>query len=77
MSSSKKNKGEKKDFAAGFYLPEAQYPIPPPLTHCTVYVYIIYYSHREGELNQREGERGNSSQSWIENTNITDCISSL
>jgi hypothetical protein len=29
------------------------------------------------ELNQREGESGNSSQSWVENTNVTDCISSL
>jgi hypothetical protein len=39
------------------------------------------YSHREGgrggELNQRTGERRNSSQSWVENTNMTDCMSSL
>jgi hypothetical protein len=28
-------------------------------------------------MNQREGERDNSSQSWVENTNMTDCISSL
>ncbi len=29
------------------------------------------------KLNQREGQRGNSSQSWVENTNMTGCISSL
>jgi hypothetical protein len=42
---------------------------------------LCTYSHMEGgeggELNQREGERGNSSQSWVENTNMTVCISSL
>ncbi len=27
----------------------------------------------EGELIQREGERGNISQSWVENTNMTEC----
>jgi hypothetical protein len=37
--------------------------IPPPL----------HTQKRQagGELNQREGERGNSSQSWVENTNMT------
>ncbi len=30
-----------------------------------------------GGLNQREGERGNSSQRWVENINMTDCISGL
>jgi hypothetical protein len=40
---------------------EAQNPIPLPLTHCTVYVYIVYLfiQGRRGGLNQREGERGN------------------
>ncbi len=28
----------------------------------------------DGELNQREGQRGNSSQSWVENTNMIDCM---
>jgi hypothetical protein len=32
---------------------------------------------RGEEMNQREGERGNSSQSWGGNTNMIDCISSL
>ncbi len=62
-----------RDFAADVYLTEAQKPIPPPLTHC-IRVYNTY-SHVEGgggELNQREGERGNSSQSWVENTNMAD-----
>jgi hypothetical protein len=27
---------------------------------------------REGKLNQRGGERGNRSQSWVENTNMTE-----
>jgi hypothetical protein len=31
-----------------------------------MYMYCAY-SHRKGEeLNQREGERGNRSQSWVE-----------
>jgi hypothetical protein len=30
-----------------------------------------------GEVNQREGYRGNSSRSWVEKTNMADCISSL
>ncbi len=53
-------------------------PYPPP-PH-TVYLYTVYLFIQEGggeELNQREGYRGNSSQSWVENTNMTDCISSL
>ncbi len=28
-----------------------------------------------GELNQREGLRGKSLQSWVENTTMTDCFS--
>jgi hypothetical protein len=28
----------------------------------------------DAELNQREEERGNSSQSWVENTNMTGCM---
>jgi hypothetical protein len=28
-------------------------------------------------VNTREGWRGNSSQNWVENTNMTDCISRL
>jgi hypothetical protein len=44
----------------------------------TVYtVYLFTYGGGGGEFNQREGYRGNSSQSWVENTNMIDCISSL
>jgi hypothetical protein len=36
-------------------------------------VYTVYlFTHETGEggeLSHREGERGNSSQSWVENTN--------
>ncbi len=51
-----------------FWAPEPRTP-PPPLH--TVYVYTVYlFTQREGvmgeELNQREGLRGNSSQSWVE-----------
>jgi hypothetical protein len=55
-------------------------PPPPhlPAEHC---LYILYFDFGKGggvgELNQREGEKGNSSQSCVENTNMTDCISSL
>ncbi len=71
-----------RDFAAGVYLSVTQNPIPPPLyTPSTCIEYT--YSHREGERGGgrvepgRIGERGNSSQSWVKNTNMTDCISSL
>ncbi len=80
MSSSKKLNF---DFAAGVYLSEAQNPepqTPPPYTlyTCTVYDILIPTGKGGGrELNQREGKRGISSQSWIENSNMTDCISSL
>jgi hypothetical protein len=65
------------DFTAGVYLfrgPEPHNPPPPAPLH-TVYVYAVYTypKTREvgegGELNQRKGEGGKSSQSWVENTN--------
>ncbi len=63
----------KRDFAAGVYLSEVQNPIFRPLH--TVYVNI--YTGKGGELNQRVGETSNRgeyrSQSWIENTNMTEC----
>jgi hypothetical protein len=60
--------------------PLASYgPMYTPLD--TLYTCIQYtYSHRGkgggGRANQREGSRGNSSQSRIENTNMSDCIKS-
>ncbi len=30
-----------------------------------------------GELNQRVGERGSRSQSWVENTNMTECMQDI
>jgi hypothetical protein len=69
------------DFAAGVYLSEAQNPIPPPPSY-TLYLCIQYtFSHREGgsggELNQREGVRGNRSQSWVENTIMKNDLQSI
>ncbi len=69
---------------AGVYLSEVQNPILSHPLH-TVYEYeylysILIHTGKGGggeELNQRGGERGGSSQSWVENTNMTDCISSL
>jgi hypothetical protein len=78
MSSSKKFTC-KGDFAACVYLAEDQNLIPPPFH--TVY---DTYLHREveGELNQREGERGNLQgrvqiTSWVENTNMTECTQEI
>ncbi len=55
-----------------------QHPQLLPTTH---FLYILYFDLGKGgevgELNHREGKRGNSSQSWFENTNLTYCISSL
>ncbi len=68
------------NFAAGVYFSEAQNPIPPPpLTHSIREYSIHVLIHtgkrgRAGELNQREVERGNSSQSWVKNNNMIDCI---
>jgi hypothetical protein len=54
-------------------------PISSPHPPHAVDVYIVYLftQGRGGEVNQREGYWGNSSQSWVENTNMSDCISSL
>jgi hypothetical protein len=61
-------------------------PYPPPLTHCVrVYSILVYFvtlrEGEEGEVNQREGERGNRgeyrSQSWVENTNMTECTQEI
>jgi hypothetical protein len=53
----------KRDFAAGVYLSETQNPPPPPT------LYLFTQGRGGGELNQRDGVRGFSSQSWVENTN--------
>ncbi len=37
--------------------------------------YILYFDTGKGEVNQRERYRRNNSQSWVENTNMTDRIS--
>ncbi len=44
-------------------------PYHPLLSHS-----ILIHTRKGGggELNKREGERGNSSQSWVENTNMTE-----
>jgi hypothetical protein len=45
-------------------------------------VYLFTQGRGEGgELNQREGEKGNTgeyrSQSWVENTNMTECTQEI
>jgi hypothetical protein len=53
-----------RDITAGVYLSEAQNDISPYLTHCIrVYSLLIYTG--KGGVEQREGLRGNSSQSWV------------
>jgi hypothetical protein len=70
MSSSKMFLLER-DFAAGVYLSAAQNLIPP--THCIRVYSILVHTGEGGELSHREGERANRSQSWVENTNMTEC----
>ncbi len=68
MSSSKKI-DLYRNFAAGVYNLYVWGPEPHTLSPLhTIYVYTVYLFHREmeGELKQREGERGNSSQSWVD-----------
>ncbi len=68
------------DFAEGVYLHLIEPPPPPyePIPLHTVHVYTVYFftqGRGEGvQMNQRNLE-GNSSQSWVENTTMTDCIS--
>ncbi len=53
-------------------------PPPSPLPCLNkIYSVQVQYTERGGRVNQREGYRGNSSQSWVENTNITGCTSYL
>jgi hypothetical protein len=87
MSSSKKLACKKRDFAAVVYVSAAKNPIIPSPTYClhVFLLYTVYLFTREGgggvELNQREGERGNRgeyrSQSWTENTNMTECTQEI
>jgi hypothetical protein len=50
---------------------------PPPPAH-TVWLYFYFGNGGGGrEVNQREGQRGNSSQSWVENTNMCQSINSI
>ncbi len=56
-------------------------PPPPtssqPHTFCLYCTVLLIWEGGGGQVNQRERQRGNSSQSWVKNTNMTDCISSL
>jgi hypothetical protein len=73
MSSSKKKLTCKGTLRQVFICLRPETHTPPPHSireKCMKYA----YSHREGgggeELNQREKERGDRSQSWVENTNM-------
>jgi hypothetical protein len=51
----------------------------PPCQHC---LYILYFEFGPGVWGgggepEREGQRDISSQNWVENTTMTDCISTL
>jgi hypothetical protein len=58
-------------------------PVPAPLYvyHCLGIVYLFAQRRGGGELNQREGERGNReeyrSQIWVENINMTECTQEI
>jgi hypothetical protein len=50
----------------------------PPYILIRVYSILVHTGKGGGgELNHKEGESGRSSQSWVENTKMTDFISSL
>jgi hypothetical protein len=51
-----------------FFCLRPRTPYPPPLT-CCIRVFTQGRG-KGGQLNQREGKRGNCSQSWVENINI-------
>jgi hypothetical protein len=70
------------DSGEGLGGPEPHKPPPPSYTvciHCTVYVYTLLrapttvYVLIHTRLNQREGMRGNTSQSWVKNKKMTFC----
>jgi hypothetical protein len=71
----------KRDFAACVYLSEAQNPIPPPSppppTNCIRVYSKLIHTEKGGGGRVEPERRGNSSHSWVENTNMTGCISSL
>jgi hypothetical protein len=76
--SSSKNLPYKRDFAAGVYLclkSRAPY-LPPTCIHYTVYLFT-QGRERWGGGRVEPQRRFNSSQSWVENTNMTDCIYTL
>ncbi len=52
-------------------------PHPLQTIQCLCILYFDTGGGGDGRLNQREGWRYTNSQSWKENTNMTDCISSL
>jgi hypothetical protein len=54
-----------------------QHPHPLQATNCLYIMYFDFGKGGRGEVKKREGYRGNSSQSWVEKTNMTDFISSL
>jgi hypothetical protein len=51
----------------------------PPYTLCMYpcIQYTLFTQGGGGGVNQRGGERGNRSQSWLENTNMTECTQEI
>jgi hypothetical protein len=63
--------------AAGVYLSEAPNHLPPPVTHC-MNTYLCTYSHMEGGVGEPVRRlEGRYFTRRVENTNMTDCLSSL
>ncbi len=61
-----------------FYLSETQNPVPPTLTHCTsVYNVLIHTGKGGGGGGRWTREKGNSSQSWVENATMTEYLRSI
>ncbi len=54
------------------YLSEAQNPIPShPITHCICVYSTLIHTGKGGGFEPEKRLEGNSSQSWVENTNMT------
>ncbi len=54
-----------------------QHPPPPTTTHCLYIMYVVNFRKRGGAEEVREKVEGQQFTRGVENTNMTDSISSL